>query len=334
LHKYLLAMTVFLTGITGLLGNEIALQFLEKGYKIKALVRNPAKVTNRHKNIEYVQGDILDVVSLSEQIQGADYVVHAAAVVSFAPKDRADMYKINIEGTANVVNASLSASVKKMCYISSIAAFGRPPLNGMEKVDLVEIDEDQKWVSSDTNSHYAITKYEGESEVWRGAAEGLKMVIVNPSIILGEGDWNQSSTKLFKYAHDEKPFYPDGFMNYVDVKDVASAVLQLTESDITDERFCLSAGMVSYREFFNKIAENFNKKKPWLRISASTMGVLWRAEALKSFVTGKAPLITKETAKTAQLKILQKNDKVKKTLGFKFRTLDETLSRVCKNLKR
>jgi dihydroflavonol-4-reductase len=103
LHKYLLAMTVFLTGITGLLGNEIALQFLEKGYKIKALVRNPAKVTNRHKDIEYIKGDILDVVSLSEQIQGADYVVHAAAVVSFAPKDRADMYKINIEGKENVL---------------------------------------------------------------------------------------------------------------------------------------------------------------------------------------------------------------------------------------
>lgn len=326
-------MTVFLTGITGLLGNEIARQFLEKGYKIKALVRNPTKVTNRHEDIEYVQGDILDVVSLSEQIKGADYVIHAAAVVSFAPKDRADMYKINIEGTANVVNASISASIKKMCYVSSIAAFGRPPLNEMKKVDLVEIDEDQKWINTDTNSHYAITKYEGECEVWRGAAEGLKMVIVNPSIILGEGDWTQSSTKLFKYVHDEKPFYPDGFMNYVDVKDVASAVVQLIESDITDERFCLSAGMVAYREFFNKIAQNFNKKKPWLRISASTMGILWRAEALKSFVTGKAPLITKETAKTAQLKILQKNDKVKEALGFQFRGLDETLSRVCKNLK-
>lgn len=326
-------MTVFLTGITGLLGSEIAHQFLEKGYKIKALVRNMSKVTNRHENIEYVQGDILDVMSLSEQIMGADYVVHAAAVVSFAPKDRNDMYKINIEGTANVVNASLSADVKKMCYVSSIAAFGRPSLNEMKKVDLVEIDEEQKWINSETNSHYAITKYEGECEVWRGAAEGLKMVIVNPSIILGEGDWNQSSTKLFKYVYDEKPFYPDGFMNYVDVKDVASAVVQLTESEITDERFCLSGGMVSYRDFFNKIAENFGKKKPWIRISASTMGILWRAEALKSFVSGKAPLITKETAKTAQLKILQKNGKVKKTLNFKFNELDETLSRVCENLK-
>jgi dihydroflavonol-4-reductase len=327
-------MTVFLTGITGLLGNEIAQHFLAKGYYIKALVRNPDKITNRHKNIEYVQGDILDVVSLSEQIQGADFVVHAAAVVSFAPKDRSTMYKINIEGTANVVNACLTASVKKMCYISSIAAFGRPPLNEMEKVDLVEIDENQKWVNSETNSHYAITKYEGECEVWRGAAEGLKMVIVNPSIILGESDWNQSSTKLFKYVHDEKPFYPDGFLNYVDVKDVADAVVRLTESDITEERFCLSAGMVSYRDFFTKIADRFGKKKPWMRISSRTMGILWRIEALKSFITGKAPLITKETAKTAQLKILQKNNKVIDTLGFKFTSLDETLSRVCQNLQR
>lgn len=322
-------MNVFLTGITGLLGSEIANQFLEKGYKIKALVRDPAKVVNHHPGISYVQGDILDVVSLAEQIRGADYVVHAAAVVSFAPRDRNEMYKTNVEGTANVVNACLTSSVKKLCYVSSIAAFGRPSLKEMKKVDQVEIDENQKWVNSETNSHYAITKYQGECEVWRGAAEGLRAVIVNPSIILGGGDWNQSSTKLFKYVYDEKPFYPEGFLNYVDVKDVASAVVQLTESPVTEERFCVSAGMVSYKEFFDKIADRFGKKRPWFKVSVGLMGALWRLEALKSALTGGAPLITKETAKTAQLKILQKNGKIRETLGFEFRTLDETLGRVC-----
>ena len=325
-------MNVFLTGITGLLGNEIAKQFLAKGYTLTALVRDPEKVQNRHPGVTYLPGDILDVVSLEEQMRGADYVVHAAAVVSFAPRDRQEMYKVNVEGTANVVNASLAASVKKLCYISSIAAFGRPSFKEMQKMEKVEIDEDQKWVNSSTNSHYAITKYQGECEVWRGAAEGLKSVIVNPSIILGAGDWQRSSTQLFKYVYNEKPFYPEGYLNYVDVQDVAAAVVQLTESSITDERFCVSAGTVSYKEFFDKIADRFGKKKPWFKVSAGLMGGLWRMEALKSALTGLAPLITRETAKTAQLKIVQKNAKIRETLGFTFKTLDETLDRVCASL--
>ncbi|MBX2954302.1 MAG: NAD-dependent epimerase/dehydratase family protein [Leadbetterella sp.] len=322
-------MNVFLTGITGLLGSEVARQLLERGYRIRALVRNPQKAQLQHPDIEYVQGDILDVTALAEQMQGMDQVIHTAAVVSFAPRDRNEMYKTNVEGTANVVNACLSSSIKKLGYVSSIAAFGRPPLSEMKKVDQVEIDENQKWIASGTNSHYAITKYLGECEVWRGAAEGLNMVIVNPSIILGESDWNISSTRLFKYIYDEKPFYPEGYLNYTDVKDVASALIRLMESDIRDERFCISAGMISYKEFFGQIAVRFGKKKPWFKVSAGMMGALWRLEALKSFLTGGAPLITKETAKTAQLKIFQKNNKIRETLGFEFRTLPETLDRVC-----
>ncbi len=323
-------MRVFLTGITGLLGHEVAQQLIAKGYSIRALVRT--KVTSPLPNTEYVEGDILDVTCLHEHLKDIDYVIHAAATVSFAPKDRENMYKVNVEGTANVVNACLENKIKKLCHVSSIAAFGRPPLSKMRKMDKVEIDENQKWVSSETNSHYAISKYLGECEAWRGAAEGLDVVIVNPSIILGGGDWNQSSTQLFKYVYQEKPFYTAGYLNYVDVQDVAKAMIQLTESDIKDERFCLSAGMISYEEFFGKIAHRFKKKKPRIKVGPSVLGLIWRLEAIKSFLTGKAPLITKETAKTAQLKILQVNNKIKKQLDFTFTELDTSLDRICTEL--
>lgn len=327
-------MTVFLTGITGLLGHEIASQLLAKGYKIKALVRNPERIKIQNTDIEYVQGDILDVTVLTEQLKEVDFAIHTAATVSFAPKDRKEMYRINIKGTANVVNACLENSVKKLCHISSIASFGRPPLSQMKKADdMVVIDENQKWINSETNTHYAITKYLGENEVWRGSAEGLDMVIVNPSIILGEGNWTESSTQLFKYVYDQKPFYPQGYINYVDVKDVARAAINLLESDIKNDRFCVSANMVAYKDFFDKIAIGFNKKKPWFKVSASLLEVIWRVEAAKSFITGGAPLITKETAKTAQLKIYMKNDKIKKTIGFEFTPLDTTIKRVCNYLK-
>jgi dihydroflavonol-4-reductase len=325
-------MQVFLTGITGLLGGEVANQILDKGYKVKALVRNPAKIKFQHPLLEYVEGDILDVTALSQQMKGADFVIHTAAVVSFAPKDRKAMYHTNVEGTANMVNTALEVGVRKFCHVSSIAAFGRPPLNEMKKVDLVRINEDQKWLASETNSHYAISKYMGECEVWRGAAEGLPMVIVNPSIILGEGEWHISSTQLFKYVYDERPFYPEGYMNYVDVKDVSRALIQLMESDIHSERYCLSGGMVSYKDFFDKIAERFGKKKTSIKVTSGMMGAIWRVEALKSMLTGKAPLITKETAKTAQLKIFQENNKIRKDLNFEFNSLDNTLDRVCSYL--
>lgn len=325
-------MQVFLTGITGLLGGEVANQILDKGYKVKALVRNPAKIKFQHPLLEYVEGDILDVTALSQQMKGADFVIHTAAVVSFAPKDRKAMYHTNVEGTANMVNTALEVGIKKFCHVSSIAAFGRPPLNEMKKVDLVRINEDQKWLASETNSHYAISKYMGECEVWRGAAEGLPMVIVNPSIILGEGEWNLSSTQLFKYVYDERPFYPEGYMNYVDVKDVSRALIQLMESDIHSERYCLSGGMISYKDFFDKIADRFGKKKTSIKVTPGMMGAIWRVEALKSMLTGKAPLITKETAKTSQLKIFQENNKIRKALNFEFNSLDNTLNRVCSYL--
>lgn len=325
-------MQVFLTGITGLLGAQVAKLLLEKGYSVRALVRDLEKVKIQHPALEYTEGDILDISALSEQLKGVDYVVHAAALVSFAPKERKRMYQVNVEGTANVVNAALDAGIKKFCHVSSIAAFGRPPLDEMKKVDTVRINENQKWLSSETNSHYAISKYLGECEVWRGVAEGLSAVIVNPSIILGEGSWNQSSTQLFKYVYEERPFYPEGYLNYVDVKDVSSALLQLMESEVEGERFCVSGGMVAYKEFFDEIALRFQKKKPSFKVTSGMMGALWRVEAIKSVLTGKAPLITKETAKTAQLKIYQQNDKIRKALDFEFTPLETTLDRVCSSL--
>lgn len=325
-------MQVFLTGITGLLGREVAALLLENGYKVRALVRDLKKVKMQHADLEYVEGDIMDITVLGEQLAGVDFVVHTAAVVSFAPKERALMYQVNVEGTANMVNAALEAGVKKFCHLSSIAAFGRPPLDEMKKVDMVKINENQKWLSSETNSHYAISKYLGECEVWRGVAEGLPAVILNPSIILGEGPWNQSSTQLFKYVYEEKPFYPEGYLNYVDVKDVSGALLQLMESDVVGERFCVSGGMIDYKQFFDEIALRFQKKKPSFKVTSGMMGTLWRVEALKSMLTGKAPIITKETAKTAQLKIYQQNDKIRKALGFEFTPLEATLDRVCAGL--
>lgn len=323
---------ILITGANGLLGSATAKKFVEAGgFEVLALCRAGSDLTalkDIASKITIIEGDILDIASLENALDNVDYVVHSAAVVSYAPKDKNRMFKTNIEGTANVVNVCLMKGVKKLCHISSIAALGKPnvPLK-LSAIDTY-IDEDQKWEDSPINSNYAKTKYLSELEVWRGKAEGLPIVIVNPSVILGESDWTKSSTQLFKYAYDEHRFYSDGNMNYVDVKDVIEAIYQLTTSDIEGERFILNGGTVSYKEFFQKVALLFNKKPPMKKVSPILTEIIWRVEAVRSFFTGKAPLITKETAKNSLMKFVYKNEKIREAINFKFTGFDETIKRV------
>lgn len=273
----------------------------------------------------------MDVVSLEKALADVDYVIHAAAVVSFVPRDEATMYKVNVEGTANVVNACLKRGIRKLCHVSSVAALGRPDPRMIASDTTIVINETQRWTDSPNNSAYAKSKYLAEVEVWRGIAEGLSVVIVNPSLILGEGDWQKSSTQLFKYVYDGKPFYTEGTVNYIDVRDIAEAIYQLTLSEIENERFILSAGTATYRELFAAIAEGFGKKPPHIKVGSGLAGGIWRVEAVRSWLTGSRPLITKDTARSAAHHFEFSNAKIKKALSFDFQPLDKTVKRVCES---
>lgn len=324
---------LLLTGTTGLVGSFTVRRLLGENYNIRALVRPNADrslLADLENQVDWCEGDVLDVLSLERAMEGVTQVVHAAAVVSFVPKDQRTMYQINVEGTANVVNACLAAGVQKLLYVSSVAALGRPAKTG--QTSPVIIDEDTKWEDSPLNSHYAKTKYLAELEVWRAASEGLPVVVVNPSVILGEGNWRRSSTQLFKYAHDEHAFYPAGRLNYVDVLDVAEAIFLLLTSDIENERFVLNAGSLPYGEFLEKTAVAFGKKPPTLRVPGPVAAVLWRLEALRSWLMGKAPLLTRETAQSASHSFFYPNEKIRRAIGLEFRPLDETVGRVTASL--
>jgi dihydroflavonol-4-reductase len=173
-----------------------------------------------------------------------EQVYHCAAIVTFNSRRRQEMFKINIEGTANVVNAALDAGIKKMVYVSSVAALGRIREEG-------PINETMNWTEETSNSAYGQSKYLAEMQVWRGIGEGLNAVMVNPVIILGPGDWNSGSSQIFKTAYDEFPWYTDGSTGFVDVRDVAKAMIELMNSNVTAERFILSAENKTYAEVFN-----------------------------------------------------------------------------------
>lgn len=327
-------MHILITGATGLVGSATARQLLAEGHVVWALHRpdsDRSLLSDIESQIHWAEGDILDVLSLEKALADIEYVVHAAAVVSFVPRDRARMFKVNVEGTANVVNACLKKGVPKLCHVSSVAALGRPNPRLIPAAGPLVLDETQRWEDSPTNSNYAKTKYLAELEVWRGIAEGLRAVIVNPALILGEGDWHKSSTQLFRYVHDEKPFYTEGTVNYVDVQDIARIIPRLLFSEIQAERFILSAGTTSYRNLFENMARALGKKPPYLKVDTGLAAVVWRVEAVRSWLTGSRPLITRDTARSATHHFEYSNAKVKQALSYDFQPLGKTVQRVAES---
>lgn len=323
-------MIYFVTGASGVIGQHIVRNLLSQGAEVRALKRGNSDLSylaDVKEQIEWVEGDILDVTALGEAIAGVDYVVHAAAVVYFgSSKLRRKMAKVNIEGTQNVVNICLDTpSVKKICYISSIASIGRGANDQW-------VTEKNKWEDSESHSFYGYTKYQGELEVWRGIAEGQEAVIINPSLVLGTGNWENSSLQLFKYAWQAKRMMPLGTLNYVDARDVAKAVWQLTQSDIINERFILSGGQLLYKDFFANLHQRFGKEvqtidlKPWM----ATIG--WRVSQVMSLI-GMKPLITKETMASSASHTKFDGSKISRLTGFEYHSLSETLDWTCNYFK-
>jgi dihydroflavonol-4-reductase len=317
---------ILVTGGAGLLGNEIIYQLLHKGRKVKAIY-NRTPLNLKHENLVTLHCDLLDVVELETIMDGVAFVYHCAGLVSFSPKEENKLYKINVEATANLVNASLVAGVKKLVHVSSVAALGRIRPGEF-------IDEKMQWTPETSNSKYGHSKYLGELEVWRGVAEGLNAVVVNPSIILGAGDWNDGSTKIFQSVYNEFPWYTEGTTGFIDVRDAAQAMIQLMESEITGERFILSGENASYRTLFTMIAKAFGKKIPSKKVTPFLAALVWRLEAVKNKFSGKAPLITKETAATSLANVEFDNSKLLNFLpDFKYRSLQKTVTDTCAMLQ-
>ncbi len=315
---------ILVTGAAGLVGNELLKQLLAQGETVKAIYNNTALSLPTSEKLIAIQCDILDVYALEDVMQNVTKVYHCAAIVSFSPKDEKKLYSINVEGTANVVNACINAGVQKLVHVSSVAALGRIRVGQM-------IDETMQWTQETSNSKYGHSKYLGEMEVWRGVAEGLNAVVVNPVIILGAGNWNDGSSKIFKTVYDGFPWYSTGTSGFVDVKDVAKAMIQLMQSDISAEKFILSAENATYQSIFNVIATAFNKKLPSKKVTPFLAALTWRIEAIKSKFTGASPLITKETAATSLAVVKFDNGKLLNSLpNFRYMSLQETITNTCK----
>ena len=320
---------IFITGASGLIGSFVCRELLLQGYSIKALKRTTTDlhlVQDIKDKIEWVEGDLLNVSEVGSYLERVKQVIHCAAFVSYDSKDEELMQQVNVEGTANLVNASLQHQIELFLHISSVAAIGKDKTSDTST-------EATQW-TDDKPSAYARTKYQAELEVWRGWAEGLKTLIINPSLVLGPGDWDKSSTQLFKYIWQENRFYTNGLVNYVDVRDVAEITVGLLESEVAGERFIVSGGSISYKSLFELIAREMNKKSPSIRVNSSMIRLAVLFERLRSKISGTSPMITDELKQVSRNHHQYANDKIKNKLDFEFRSLEETIKWSCQQLSK
>lgn len=322
---------VFITGTTGFIGSYITRYLLKQGYKELYCLKRPDSDIHHlgeiQSKVNWIEGDLSDIVLLDEIISKMDFIIHAAAVVSFNPKDKELLENVNVQATASLVNFALAHSVQKFIYISSISSLGRAE-SGQT------IDETASWKDSQHNSSYAISKYGGELEVWRGIEEGLPACILNPGIVLGAGKWGQSSTKLFDYIFKGGKFVSNGVNSFVDVRDVAIITEKVLNSNVANERFIISCENLSYKTIFQTIAQHLDKPVPETEIPKWAGELIWRVLKLWSVVTGKDPLITKETFRTSRQSYFYINDKSKKTFNHQYVPLEKTIKDTTESMKK
>lgn len=328
---------ILVTGGTGLVGSHLLHKLVNENKQVKAIYRRPHTLervkhvfsyyTENHKTlydkIEWVEADLNDIPALEKAFKDVDYVYHCAAFVSFEPNKYYQLRTINIEGTANIVNLSIANKIKKLCYVSSIAAIGNEPNPNQI------ITEKTEWNPEADNSVYAITKYGAEMEVWRGTQEGVSAVIVNPGIILGPGYWKGgSSGNLFRLIHKGLTYYTSGTSGYVDVWDVCDSMFKLMQSDIENERFILISENLSFKDFQIKVAKALNVNPAKKEASAFILELGWRLDWLKSKLFGTRRKLSKQLAKSVRTKTNYDNSKIKDAIQIEFNDINNSIQKV------
>ena len=320
---------IFVTGGTGLIGSFLLRALRGRGVAVRALHRGAVPV-DAAPGVEWWPGDLLD----TEQLRAAltpdvTHVFHCAGLVSYAPQDEDALLAVNVQGTATVVDACLERPGIRLMHVSSVAALGSPAVGAPRRPDGAGVvTEAAAWDLGAAHPAYATSKYLGELEVWRGVAEGLDAVMVNPSVVLGPGDWSRSSTRLLRYVHQQHRFYTRGLLNFVDVRDVVAQLLALAfdQPGIRGERFILSAEAVLLGEFFGRAATAMQRHPPTVAVPDWAAEVIWRFEHARAVLTGARPLITRDTARAGRQPVVYSHAKVQSATGLSFRSLADTLT--------
>lgn len=325
---------ILVTGATGLVGSHLLVQLLQENEEVKALFRSEKQIekvknvfafynqTTFFDRINWVKGDITDIPSLEIAFENVTHVYHCAALISFDPSNEDELRKINIEGTANVVNCCIDFGVKKLCHVSSIAALGTP------KEHETTITEETEWNPEELHGDYAITKYGAEMEVWRGHQEGLEVVIVNPGVIFGYGFPKKGSDVIIQSVKKGLSFYTKGNIGIVAVQDVTKCMIQLMKSSINGERYTLVGENISTKALLDFIADELNLKKPSIEATKPMLAIAWRVDWLFSKITNRKRKLTQNTAIASYSKTTFDTSKIESELQFTFQRKESYLKTI------
>lgn len=349
---------ILVTGATGLVGRHLLLALSAQNKKVRAIYRSESKkeeveeflacansnmpdlyafrkdlqpyvvqsvhTHKKHSIISWHKADIIDIPALEPIFNGVEIVYHCAALISFNPYRFNKLIKINVEGTANVVNLALANNIKKLCHLSSIATLGKLPNNPKT--------EENQWDSNEDNSVYAISKFGAETEVWRGSQEGLNVIIFNPGIILGEGNLNQGSSKIFRRILKGQRSYPTGSSGFIDVKDLVNLMIRGTESEQLNQRFIAVGHNASFKDVFSEIAELLGKKAPQKPLNTAILRFAAALDRFYGFFTHKRQL-TKAAIQAIQKHQEYDNSKIVDAFAYKPTDLKTSLVRICRYYK-
>jgi nucleoside-diphosphate-sugar epimerase len=319
---------ILITGATGFLGAELAIQLASKGLLIRCTKRVSSVIPDILKpfeqQIEWVEADLLDIFSLENALVGVVQVYHCAALVSFKPEDKIPMRRVNVNGTANVVTLCLQQQIR-LLHVSSIAAIGdAKPGELITENNFLEV--------TSKIDGYALSKLEGEMEVWRGIAEGLEAIIVNPAIIIGKNAGTAGSGKLFETVRQGLKFYTSGSCGFVDVEDVARCMIALMNTNLNDERFILNAENITFKQLFLEIAQKFGTKPPSIYARSWMLEIGWRAASIISLFTRKPPFLDKVSAQASSRTNNYDNAKIREAIGITFKPLSRSIAEICMRL--
>jgi len=327
------------TGATGLVGTHVLLTLLQQGKKVVATKRATSNLAEVEKVFSYYTSDskklfsqivwrdvdLNDVLSLDELLNEITAVYHCAALVSLNNSDRNELLKVNVEGTANLVNACIDKKIESFCFVSSIATIQNQDI----KTDL---DENVLWKSKPNENVYSLSKYLAEQEVWRGMEEGLNVVIVNPGVIVGPGNWDRGTGKLFSLSKKGVLFYTEGVNGFVDVKDVAEMMVELCDKKIYGERFLLVENNYSFKEILEQIHFALGKKPPQIKAGKFFLNF----GRIFTFLLPQDLKVNASMIETLTDKTTYSSQKVKKCLNRNFTPIKQTIgfaAGVYKNLK-